>query len=106
MRAGGRLVLLFGRIGSAMLIAALLAIVPSAGLPAVTVKPSTDGYIATVPEFELGQAPAIDSDIARRAAELCAGKDVEGGEVRSQQAPVKKRGAAPPNVSGCYNKFS
>ncbi len=88
-----------------MLISALLAI-GSTGLPAVTVKSSTDGYIATVPQFALDQTAAVDSDIADRATELCAGKDVKWGKFGSLTTLGKKPGATPPKVSGYYKEFS
>lgn len=88
-----------------MLIVALLALTPVNGMPDITVKPSGTGYIAKARTFEAGQAIAVDSKIAQKAAELCAGKDVEWGRFGSQIVLGKQSSATPPKVSGYYKKF-
>lgn len=87
------------------MIAALLALAPAIGMPDITVKPSGTGYIARAGTFEAGQSTAVDADIARKAAELCAGKDVVWGKFGSQIALEKQPSATPPKVSGYYKEF-
>ncbi len=88
-----------------MLIAALITLAPATGMPDITVKASGTGYIAKAGTFEAGQATAVDANIAQKAAELCAGKDVEWGKFGSQISLGKQPSATPPKVSGYYKEF-
>jgi hypothetical protein len=89
-----------------MLVALLLASAAPPGLPKIDVTPNQGGYRAKVADFDGTLLDRVDSEIARRAAELCAGKSIRWGEFRSQTALGRQPGAKPPRISGYVRGFS
>lgn len=83
----------------------LLLLLIAAPQPIVTVKQSGDGYRAEAPKFELADSQAIHDQIARRATELCTGKEVRWGKFGSLTELGREPGASPPKISGYFQEF-
>jgi hypothetical protein len=89
-----------------MFVALLTGLVAASPLPSVTVEQTKKGYVAKAATFDLRQQAEVETEIARRAAELCKGKEIRWGEFNSVAKLGKTPGAEPAPVSGYSHEFS
>lgn len=88
-----------------MLILLLAAQTSVAGIPAITVRKTDEGYRAEAAAFQVFQEAAVHAEIARRAADLCAGKDIDWGKFGSLAKLEKNPSSQPPTISGYFQEF-
>lgn len=88
-----------------MLLAALLSLRTTAALPNISVKQIDHGYRAEATAFEPSEESAVFAVIARRAADLCAGKQIKWGKFGSSMDLGEAPGTTPPKVGGYFKEF-
>src|SRR5678815_3419324 len=90
-----------------MLIAILLAIeTATAAPPQLSLEKSGDGYVAEVAApFDHAQFQAVESEVARRAAELCVGNRVDWGKFRFDEELGKNPGTDLATVKAYRREF-
>ncbi len=88
-----------------MVFALLLSMQSVAGLPQVSLQSSGDHHAIEVAEFDQSLAPIVESEVARRAGEICSGRAVAWGKFRFDQNLGKDPGAEPVKVSAYRREF-
>jgi hypothetical protein len=88
-----------------MLLALFLAPVLASGLPEISVKQTDDVYAAEAAPFSKMQVDAIEAEVARRAAQICFGKDVAWGKFRIDEELGKNPGTEPVKVKSYRREF-
>lgn len=88
-----------------MILALLLSMQSVAGLPQVSLQSSGDHHAVEVAEFDQSLASAVESEVARRAGEICSGRSVEWGKFRFDQNLGKDPGAEPVKVTAYRREF-
>lgn len=89
-----------------MLIALLFAAQTVAGLPQIKVRPLGGGYVATAKPYPSPSKALVDSEIARRAASLCVGKEVSWGKFETLEKVGKLPLSKPTTVTRDRRQFS
>jgi hypothetical protein len=75
-------------------------------MPKIAIEQTADGYIAKVAEFDASIQVDVDAEIARRAADICKGKQVRWGKFSSLAKLGKIPGSEPAPVTGYVHEFS
>ncbi len=89
-----------------MLVAILLAIQPTIATPAVSLEKNGETYVAEVAAtFDHAQFQAVESEVARRAGEVCVGRSVDWGKFRFDEELEKNPGADPVKVKAYRREF-
>lgn len=88
-----------------MLIAAALALLATAERPLIKINSTADGYRAEVAAFDLPHEVYVNAEIERRAAALCADKQIDWGKFGSEAKIYHDPGKAPAKISGFFKEF-
>jgi hypothetical protein len=90
-----------------MLFAILLAIqTTTAASPQLSLEKSGEGYVAEIAApFDHAQFQAVESEVARRAAELCAGNTIDWGKFRFDEELGKNPGTDLAKVKAYRREF-
>jgi hypothetical protein len=86
-----------------MIVALMLGL---AALPTITIDQTTEGYVAKIATFDVRQQAEVDAEIDRRAASVCADRDIYWGKFRSLTKIGKNPRAEPAPVTGYIKQFS
>ena len=85
----------------------LLAILQAAAdLPAMKYSRSGEDHVVKVEAFDSALGPAVEADIARRALDLCAGKQIRWGKFAFDENLGRVPGAVPSLVKSYRREFS
>ena len=87
-----------------MLVASLL--MTAAALPNIAIEQTPKGYVAKVATFDVRQQADVESEIGRRAADLCGRNEVRWGAFTSVAKLGKNPAAEPAPVTGYTHEFS
>jgi len=88
-----------------MFLALILASGLASGLPEISIKQFDDGYAAEVGSISKMQLNAIETEVARRATQICFGKDVAWGKFLIDEELGKNPGKEPAKVKSYRREF-
>lgn len=89
-----------------MTVFTLLLTMPAlASAVVVNITPNDNGFIAVAPPFTLAEEADVETEVGRRAIELCAGKNVRWGKFGST-AKIDHKSEEASKVEDYYREFS
>ena len=89
-----------------MLLILLSTLQAAANLPTMKYSRNGDDHVVEIGAFDPAMGPAVDADIARRALDLCVGKQVRWGKFALKENLGKVPGAMPLQVKSYRREFS
>lgn len=92
--------------GATMFLLLLSALQPTGGLPVMRYSRQGEDHVVEVGDFDPVLGPQIEIEVARRAADLCAGQQVRWGKFKFDEEVGKLPGAGPSQVKSYRREFS